>query len=405
MILHLDADAFFASCEQSLDPTLRNKPVVVGAERGIASAMSYSAKALGVTRGMPISQVRALSPAIIIKSGNYTAYKLLSKRIMDIVRRFIDEIEVYSIDECFGVLPNQSTDENQALLLVIQKTIQHELGLSVSVGAAPTKTLAKLASSSNKPYNCLTLDTNTTALLLQESLVEKIWGIGKQTTKTLHYYGITTVFEFTQQPYAWVQGRFPIPIQHTWHELCSTGIFKVNPFVQAKHASITKTRTFTPFLNNQHLLFACLVKNIEAACKKARKCGRLAISYSFFLKQQDMKYRTSTGILPFPTNDPSTLLSYIEPQFNKLWDESTVFRTTGITLGGLLPHPYENDLLSLSHESQENGHIHQITDTLNKKYGKDTLFLATSLLVRSQFKDSLTNNPKPFSIPFGGQIS
>ncbi|MFT7557368.1 MAG: DNA polymerase-4 [Planctomycetota bacterium] len=405
MILHLDADAFFASCEQSLDPTLRGQPVVVGAERGITSAMSYSAKALGVTRGMSISQVRALSPVIVIKHGNYTAYKIFSKRIMNIVRRFVDEVEVYSIDECFGILPVQSTDKIQILLLLIQTTIQHELGLSVSVGSGTTKTLAKLASSHNKPYNCLVLDSSTTERLLLASPVEKVWGIGKQTTKTLHYYGIMTACAFTQQPYSWVQKRFPLPVQHTWHELCGTRIFNVDPFVQPKHKSISKTRTFTPFANSQHLLFAHLTKNIEAACKKARQCGRLTKSYSFFLKQQDMKYRTCTGILPYPTNDPSTLLQYIEPQFDQIWDPNTVFRTTGITLGELLPHPYQGDLLGLSHASQNHGHIQQIADSLNKRYGKDTIFLAPSLSVRTHYKNRQTNQSKPFSIPFGGMIT
>jgi DNA polymerase IV len=100
-ILHIDGDAFFASCEQSRRPKLQGRPVVTGKERGIAASMSYEAKARGVTRGMRLAEIRKRCPEAVILPSDYETYSLLSKRFFAIVRRYTPEVEAYSIDECF----------------------------------------------------------------------------------------------------------------------------------------------------------------------------------------------------------------------------------------------------------------------------------------------------------------
>jgi DNA polymerase IV len=99
-ILHIDADAFFASCEQSRNPRLKGKPVVTGKERGIAASMSYEAKARGVTRGMPVWQIKKVCPDAVLLPSDYETYSLLSLRLFNIVRRYTPDVEEYSIDEC-----------------------------------------------------------------------------------------------------------------------------------------------------------------------------------------------------------------------------------------------------------------------------------------------------------------
>ncbi|MCB1813923.1 MAG: hypothetical protein KDK04_19730 [Candidatus Competibacteraceae bacterium] len=103
-ILHIDADAFFASCEQANNPSLRGKPVVTGKERGIASAVSYEAKALGIKRGMRIREIKKICPDAIHLPSDYETYSLYSQRVFAIVRRYTDRVEEYSIDECFAEL-------------------------------------------------------------------------------------------------------------------------------------------------------------------------------------------------------------------------------------------------------------------------------------------------------------
>src|SRR5918992_558285 len=148
-IVHIDGDAFFASCEQAKHPTLQGKPVVTWKERGIAASMSYEAKARGVTRGMTMRQIRQICPEAIILPSDYETYSLLSLRMFAIVRRYTPDVEEYSIDECFADLtglrrPLRMSYEDMAIQ--IKKDLDTELGFTFSVGLAPNKAIAKIGS-------------------------------------------------------------------------------------------------------------------------------------------------------------------------------------------------------------------------------------------------------------------
>ena len=113
-ILHIDGDAFFASCEQARNPSFKGKPLITGKERGIASSLSYEAKDAGAKRGMRLSEIKKLCPGVIILPSDYETYSLLSKRFFAIVRRFTNEVEEYSIDECFADLTGlQASTQNE----------------------------------------------------------------------------------------------------------------------------------------------------------------------------------------------------------------------------------------------------------------------------------------------------
>jgi DNA polymerase-4/DNA polymerase V len=153
-VLHIDGDAFFASCEQARDPQLQGKPVITGKERGIASSMSYEAKARGVTRGMRLFEIKRLCPDAVILPSDYETYSLLSQRLFAIVRRYTPEVEEYSIDEVFADLtglrrPLRMSYEQMAAK--IKHELDTELGFTFSVGLAPNKVLAKIASKWQKP--------------------------------------------------------------------------------------------------------------------------------------------------------------------------------------------------------------------------------------------------------------
>jgi DNA polymerase-4/DNA polymerase V len=144
-IAHIDGDAFFASCEQSRDPSLQGKPVITGKERGIVASMSYEAKAWGVTRGMRLFEVKRLCPDAVLLPSDYETYSLLSTRFCAIVRRYTPDVEEYSIDECFCDLtglrrPLRMSYEQMAER--IKQDLDTELGFTFSVGLAPNKVLA-----------------------------------------------------------------------------------------------------------------------------------------------------------------------------------------------------------------------------------------------------------------------
>ncbi|NTW15016.1 MAG: DNA polymerase IV, partial [Candidatus Moranbacteria bacterium] len=170
-ILHIDGDAFFASCEQSRDPELRGKPVITGAERGIASSMSYEAKALGVTRAMRLHEIRKICPDVIILPSDYETYSLLSKRFFDVVRRYTPDVEEYGIDECFADITGWNRPLGIGYLAMaerIQKDLRRELGFTFSIGLASTKVLAKAGSKWKKPYGLTAIPNRDIPTYLSE---------------------------------------------------------------------------------------------------------------------------------------------------------------------------------------------------------------------------------------------
>ncbi|MEK7070294.1 MAG: DNA polymerase IV, partial [Patescibacteria group bacterium] len=188
VILHIDADAFFASVMQSIYPNLRNKPVVVGRERGIATAFSYEAKKLGVRRGMPIHQIKQLYPNCIIISSDYEMYSLYSRRMFEILHSFSPTVEEYSIDEGFADIKGLRRPLNKSYLEIgraIQEKVSTSLGISVSIGISVTKSLAKLASQVNKPGGICMVSGKDIERFLSKIDSHKIWGVGDQTNAYL----------------------------------------------------------------------------------------------------------------------------------------------------------------------------------------------------------------------------
>src|SRR5215475_12993556 len=166
-ILHIDGDAFFASCEQSRRPKLQGRPVVTGKERGIAASGTYEAKARGVTRGMRIADIRKVCPEAVILPSDYETYSLLSKRFFAIVRRYTPDVEEYSIDECFADITGLRRPLRMSYLKIaerIKRDLDAELGFTFSVGLAPNKVVAKIASKWQKPSGLTrSLAVNSTA--------------------------------------------------------------------------------------------------------------------------------------------------------------------------------------------------------------------------------------------------
>ncbi len=141
-ILHIDGDAFFASCEQANNPALRGKPVITGKERGIVASMSYEAKAKGVKPAMRLFEVKKLCPDAILLPSDYETYSLLSKRLFSIVRRYTPEVEEYGIDECFADLTGLRRALRMNYIDIarrIKSDLDTELGFTFSVGLAPNK--------------------------------------------------------------------------------------------------------------------------------------------------------------------------------------------------------------------------------------------------------------------------
>lgn len=205
-ILHADLDAFYASVEQLLDPSLRGKPIAVGG--GVVLAASYEARAFGVRGGMPGRQARELCPQLIFVSGHFTEYQRLGDAAIKVVGDFTPLVERISIDEAFADVAGCTHlfGPPDDIARAIRQRVRMEVGLPISVGVARTKHLAKIASQVAKPDGLVVVDPDTELQFLHHLSVDLMWGVGPVTKARLAEIGVLTIGQLAKTP-GWTLGR------------------------------------------------------------------------------------------------------------------------------------------------------------------------------------------------------
>ncbi|MBV9221888.1 MAG: DNA polymerase IV, partial [Methylobacteriaceae bacterium] len=199
-ILHADLDAFYASVEQMLDPSLRGKPIAVGG--GVVLAASYEAKAFGVRSGMPGRRARELCPDLVFVGGHFEDYRGLGDAAIRVVGDFTPLVERISIDEAFADVAGCTHlfGPPAAIAAAIRRRVRAELGLPISVGVARTKHLAKIASQVAKPDGLVVVDPDRELEFLHHLPVELMWGVGPVTKARLAGIGVLTIGQLAQMP-------------------------------------------------------------------------------------------------------------------------------------------------------------------------------------------------------------
>jgi DNA polymerase-4/DNA polymerase V len=391
-ILHIDGDAFFASCEQSRNPQLQGKPVVTGKERGIAASMSYEAKACGIKRGMRLFEIKKLCPDVIILPSDYETYSLLSKRLFAIVRRYTPDVEEHSIDECFcdvTGLRRVLRLSYEDLAAKLKQELDTELGCTFSVGLAPNKVLAKIASKWQKPSGLTVIVGRDIHRFLRVLPVGNVWGIGANTAALLQKYGVHTALDFARKPEVWVKKWLTKPFYLTWQELNGRCVLPLVTEEKSTYQSIQKMKTFTPPSSDRAFVFAQLSKNIENACIKARRYKLAAKGASLLLKTQQFRVHSIAVRFSRPTSFPHEIVNAVEPAFAHLFDPQQEYRATGVVLFKLEADTMiQLDLFGESFRAQQFTRVYQAVDHLQEQFGKHTVFLGTSLLAH-QFAQHL----------------
>ncbi len=383
-IVHIDGDAFFASCEQSLCPKYRGKPVVTGKERGIAASLSYEAKAMGVKRGMRLFEVRRVCPDAIILPNNYETYSLYSKRMFDIMRRFTTRVEEYSIDEGFCDITGMQRPLHrsyEAIAKTMKEGIQKELGITVSVGLSSSKSLAKLASKAQKPDGFTVLFRKNAEQHLSHIPVDAIWGVGQNTAAHMMHLGIYKAIDFIHKPFEFIQRHFTKPHQEVWKELQGERVYEVDPMPKTSYASISKTKTFTPASEYKPLVFSQLCKNLENACIKLRRHSLVAKKIMIFLKSQKFEYFQMLAQLNRASAFPHDFLPVVEEMFLAVFSENRSYRATGVIVSDIGEN--RNIQMSLFNpvvQVERMQRVYHACDALSAKFGKHTVHLGGSLL-------------------------
>ena len=381
-IIHVDGDSFFAGVEVAKNPHLRGKPVITGKERGIVSACTYEAKALGVKRGMRLFEAKKICPDAIILPSDYETYSLFSERMYRIVRRYSPDVEEYSVDECFADLTGLRRVLHMSYPQIaerIQEDLNRELGMTFSVGLSATKTLAKVGSKWKKPAGLTIIPLFDSARFLGKLPTGEVWGIGPNTAAYLRKYNIKTALDFAERDQTWVRKMLSKPHLEIWKELNGEVVNELDVNGRQTYQSISKTKTFTPSSTDPEFVYSQLSKNVENACIKARRWKLATPRIFFFLKTADFKYHGCEIKLPHPTCVPRDCLREIAKYFPRVFQKETKYRATGIVLLKLSDNTSAQlDLFGAVEESQGFKRVFESVDAISAKYGKHAVFLGSS---------------------------
>jgi DNA polymerase-4 len=309
MILHIDMDAFFASVEQLDNPWLRGKCVLVGgtSSRGVVMACSYEARKFGVHSAMPVFQAREKCPQGIFVPPRRERYQEVSKKIMAILRQFTPQVEVVSIDEAYldvsGCGRLHGDPEN--LALKIKKEIKNSLRLTSSVGVAPVKFLAKIASDMNKPDGLTIIRPEEVDAFIESLVIQKVPGVGRKTFQQLEAMGVKTLGDIKKFPESMLLNRLGKFGSHLLALSSGRDHSAVTPFAPPK--SVSSERTLSEDTQDIERLKTCLLQQAEEVARQLRKANVKAGTITLKLKHADFKQVTRSKTVAAPTQSSKTI--------------------------------------------------------------------------------------------------
>jgi len=397
----IDCNNFFVSCERVFNPKIRNKPtMVLSGNDGCVVARSQKVKDLGIKTGQPVFQVKDLirREKINLISGNLELYRDMSRRVMNIVREFVEEIEVYSIDEVFLDITDKKNPEK--FCQEIQDTLKRYTGIPVSIGIAPTKTLAKLANKVAKKNGEIFHIKNNKILvsLLKNTKPADIWGIGKRNAEKLEKFGIKTAYDFCQQNENWVKSKFSVRAVELIQELQGYSVENVLP-TRAMRKSIISSKSFSQKVFDLNRLTKSVVVHIEKATKQLREEEGVAQNLKIYIStgphQKNENYY-GEDVIEFetPTDDTIEMIKQVDKVLKKIYKKGFGYKKSGICLSGIIPKSklYENNLFGEMVDSRQE--VNMTIDKINQKYGENTIGIASGGRKEKNQVPKWINNPK-----------
>lgn len=384
----IDCNNFYASCERVFNPSLNGRPVVVLSNNdGCVIARSSEAKALGIPMAEPAYKLKALIEAnqVAVFSSNYVLYGDMSHRVMNTIAQFAPDMEIYSIDEAFLLFDGFENINLKEHGEKIVRTTTRNTGIPVSLGIAPTKTLAKVANKFAKKYKdykgvCIIDTDEKREKALKLTAVGDVWGIGRQYAKKLEYYSIHTAWDFTQRSKSWVRHTMGVVGERTWLELKGTPCIEMDKTTTKK--SICTSRSFGERLTELSPISEA-VSNFAASCaEKLRKQHSLASVIMVFIQTNpnatNLPQHCKQVVLqlPVPTNDTSELIRFALRGLKTIFAEGYQFKKAGVIVSELVPErPLQGDLFDTRNRDKFNK-VMTVMDSLNAAYGKQKVKIA-----------------------------
>ena len=388
----IDCDNCYVSCERVFRPDLRDKPVVVLSNNdGCVVARSNEAKKMGIKAGTPYFQLAEQFPnqKIAVFSSNYELYGELTGRVVSIIRKEAPAYFRYSIDECFVYLDGMEHLDLKAWGEELHKKIKRSVGMPVSIGLAPNKTLAKMASHFAKKYqgyhHCCMIDTDEKRVkALKLYPIDEVWGIGRRYAAKLEALGVKTAYDFAEHNQTWVKATFNnIVIERTWREL--NGEDCVPNEEMAKKKSICTSRSFNGMITDLDGL-RTHVSNYAARCaEKLRQQGTVASIVGVFLNtnafREDLPqyWNFQEMRLLTPSSSTVTIVKAANEVLQKLYRQGYHYKKAGVIVMGIGPNsPIQPDLFDYNAEQFEKmKRLDAVIDRINKINVTETIVLGS----------------------------
>jgi len=374
VLLHIDMDAFYASVEAQDDPSLRGKPVIVGGSvRGVVSAASYEARAFGVHSAMPIATARKKCPHGIFLPVRMNRYLEVSDQVMHLLASYTPLVEQVSIDEAYLDITGCERLKGSPLTIAqgIKRHIKQETGLTCSIGVAPNKFLAKIASELEKPDGLTVIEPDRVASFLAALPLSKIPGVGKKTQEKLKKLGLETATDMLKLPEKMVHGMFGKYGVRLLSLARGVDEGEVTPQRQAKSLSVE--RTFSQDTMDPEVLRKWLLLQTEELGRRLRRHGLKGRTVILKLKDQEFKVHTHRHTLSYSTNVTNTIYAAAAMLLNSV-QISKPLRLIGLGISNLEGpdpqlHLWEKTDGQLSRQDQAD----RAVDTLKERYGRDII--------------------------------
>ena len=403
----VDCNSFYASCEQIFRPDLRGKPVVVLSNNdGCIVARNREAKALNIPDLQPFFKVRGLlqQHQVAVFSSNYALYGDISAKVMRVLAEFSPAIEVYSIDECFLDLAGFDCDY-QSYSTQLKQALWQQLRVPVSVGVAPTKTLAKLANhlakvSSKLNGVCVIDNPEQWQAVFAKVAVNKVWGVGRRLQQRLNELGIYSVADLQRANAGFLRSKFGVTLARTMSELQGEVCMELEPEVDKQQ--IVCSRSFSRKVYVQAELAQALSTYASRAGEKLRRQKSLANAMMVFIEtsRYDAKpyKRREIQAFAYPSDDTRELIGLAKSSLAKIYRPGFAYLKVGVVLMDLLPRQQQLYLWP-KYQQQKSAALMQTLDTLKAKDLGSISFASsgidTSWQMRRQFKSpSYTTNLK-----------
>jgi len=340
----IDCNNFFVSCERVFDPRLDGKKVVVLSNNdGCVIARSNEAKAAGIPMGCPAFKIKEYTnPHEVIQlSARHILYRDLSNRVMELLGDEVGNLQVYSVDEAFFRLPYEDVETSHRVMAEVVRKVKQYVGIPVSVGFAPSRTLAKIANHIAKKDKRITdgvywlVRPEAIDIILRRTPIEDVWGIGRRLAYSLQSRGIKTAADFVRMPPSLVRSLYSVTLERTQRELMGHDCQIVNP-VNIAHKTIMTSRTFGKIITSYDEIADAIVSFAEKTARQLRNEDSVAGSIMTYVRgdrfREDLPFYSNSCQLKLdtPSNDTMTIVQRALNALNNIWREGYAYRKAGV---------------------------------------------------------------------------